>query len=207
MESGFIHPQERIASIVETLVANVRLHGSLRVGDIIRQLADRSIVIALLLFSLVNSLPMPGIPFFSTVTGIPIMLLGLQLLIRRTSLWLPRRVLEHRLAEGKLLRALDRSVPILQRLERNLIPRWPGLSDPPIRNLLGALFVMVGFLLALPIPFTNFACGLSMSLVAAGIVTRDGLLIVLGIVGSVLALGLTVAAILFGTELITEWLW
>lgn len=177
-----------ISNSTRNILTLVRREGGVTVDECIRQFGERSIPLGLLLFTLLSSLPLFGIPGFTTVTGIPIVLLGAQLLFARERLWLPRRIREHRLHSEKLWRTMQRSLPGLRKMERRLSPRLLPLSEPPSRNALGALYVLVGTLLALPIPLINFPAGFSMFVLSVGLVSRDGVVIVIGVACNALLL-------------------
>src|SRR5687768_2949363 len=67
-------------------------HGTISVGRFVELLGDRSFALCILIFSLPNSLPVPGIPGFSTITGVPILLIALQIVFGRKAIWLPPKI-------------------------------------------------------------------------------------------------------------------
>lgn len=170
-----------ISNSIRNILSLVRREGGVTVDECIHELGRSSILLGLMLFTLLSSLPLFTIPGFTTITGIPIILLGAQLLLARKYIWLPRRIRKHRLHSEKLWRAMQRSLPALRKLERWLTPRLLPLSESPARNALGALFIVIGTLLALPIPFINFPAGFSMFILSVGLVSRDGVVISIGI--------------------------
>lgn len=176
-----------IAQILSDIVTETRDREHMTVRDCADMLGKRSIAIAILLFSLINSFPGPGIPGLSTITGIPIILLAIQLVINREEIWLPEKVMQHSLHEGKLLRLLRKMVPVLRKTERLLKPRWMALSSPPFTHLAGIMMIIMACILALPIPFANFPCGLTISVLAIGLITRDGLMVLLGILATIIS--------------------
>src|SRR5690606_28664956 len=89
---------EPISAIVGRVVSHAKENsGQISIQECVDILEHRSILLAIFLFALVNSLPILGIPGFSTVTGIPIMLLSAQIIAGRKTLWLPKRVLAYKL--------------------------------------------------------------------------------------------------------------
>src|SRR5690606_16419536 len=104
-------------------------------------------------------LPIPGLA--GALSGPLVSLIGLQLLVFMRRPWLPRIVAERGPRRGTLARFGQRIAPWLARLERVVRPRMPALIDHPAARLLtGLLLVLLGLLLALPIPFTNYVFGL-----------------------------------------------
>jgi len=185
----------KVSDALAQIIDASHKRGGITVQRCISSLGDQSILVTLLLLSLVNSFPLPGIPGLSTITGILIMFLGFQLMIGTKKIWLPQRVSCYRVRSGKLLSAMEAALPRLRKLECNLKRRLPQLCNPPVRNVLGMVFMILGFLLALPIPFANFPLGLSMTILAIGLMVRDGLVILIGLLLALGFLGLAVTLV------------
>lgn len=199
-------PYGSISHSMRNILILVRSEGGVTVDECIHQLGRNSITLCLLLFTLLSSLPLFSIPGFTTVTGIPIIILGAQLMTAREYIWLPKRIRNRCLSSEKLWRAMQRSLPYLRKMEKRLAPRLLVLSEAPMRNFVGFVFVVVGTLLALPIPFINFPAGFSMFLLAVGLVSRDGFMVLLGMVLvtallTLMTLTLTGAVALTGIEI------
>ena len=109
-----------------------------------------------------------------------------------------------------MMRFRQRMAPWLRRLEKLVKPRMGGLLDHRLALCFtGLLVVLLGVLLALPIPFTNYAFGFLLLLFALALLERDGaLMLVAWAIGSI-------AVVVFGflsgnlveslTTLITKW--
>lgn len=182
-----------ISDSVNEIIATAKKQGEISIGQCLSLLGgNRSILLAMLLFSLVNSLPLPGIPGISTFTGIPIIFLGFKLMSGTRQLCLPQSCTNRRLRSKKLLACLEKTVPTLKRIEHHLKPRLPVLSAPPITNLLGILLMVLGLLLALPIPFGNFPLGVTLTILSLGLIERDGVMILIGLACAALCFGLLI---------------
>jgi hypothetical protein len=175
-------PYGTISHSVRNILILVRSEGGVTVEECVRQLGRNSITLSLVLFTFLSCLPLFSIPGFTTITGIPIVLIGMQLLTAQDYIWLPRRIRKHCLSSPKLWRAMQRSLPYLRKMERRMAPRLTVLSTSPMRNFAGLIFVITGTLLALPIPLINFPAGVSMFMLAAGLATRDGFVVLLGLI-------------------------
>src|SRR3546814_10030298 len=90
----------------------------------------------------------------------------------------------HRHAMARFERMLS---PWLGRLERLVKQRLSLLPDHRVAGMLsGLLLVLLGLLLALPIPFTNYVFGGLLLLFALALLERDGaLMIVAWVLGAV----------------------
>ena len=89
---------------------------------------------------------------------------------------------------------VERMAPYLERLERFCKPRFAIVTDPAGKVLIGLVLLMLGSIMILPIPFLgNMPPGWAASLIAIGMTERDGLIVLIGAVVSVVAI--TVASV------------
>ena len=117
------------------------------------------------------------IPIGGAISGPLVVLIGVQLLWGRRRPWLPRFLASrgpHRHALARFYRLVS---PWLARLERLVRPRLPVLLHyRAARVSTGLLLVLLGLLLALPIPLTNYLFGAILLLFALAMLERDGAL-------------------------------
>lgn len=122
------------------------------------------------------------------ISGPLVMLIGIQLLAGRREPWLPRFLARRGPHRSALLRFYRLIEPWLRRLERVVRPRWPQVLHHPVALLVsGALLVLLGFLLSLPIPFTNYLFGALLLLFALALLERDGALMLVAWTGGAIA--------------------
>lgn len=133
------------------------------------------------------------VPVGGAISGPLTMLIGAQLLLLRRRPWLPRFVAEHGFPRHALAR-FDRVIsPALVRLEHLIRPRLSQVLDHrAAAALTGLLLVLLGLLLSLPIPLTNYLFGGLLLLFALALLERDGALMLVAWTGG------TVAIIVFG---------
>lgn len=167
------------------------------VGQIVESLGENSLTPNLIFVALAVVSPLSGVPLFSSICGITIALIAGQMLVGRDHLWLPGFVMRRRIDSGKLdraLQALRRPAGWLDRITR---PRLSWLVRGPVRKLTQGLCMICG--MAMPflevVPFTSTLLGAVVSLLAFGMLARDGLFTVLGL-AALLSLGGGVAWIL-----------
>lgn len=181
------HPQKRTSDILQTLIADTDGDGEITIQEVMRLLGDRAFGLAILVFSLPNSLPIPSPPGFSAVTGIPIILIALQLLAGRSTPWLPPRIRKYSFSRSKFAYFLTKALPYIRKVERLLHPRLAFMHSWAGERAVGLAFVILAVVLSLPIPFGNFLPGLAMSVIALGLLERDGALMLAGMAGGALA--------------------
>ncbi len=167
-------------------------------GELTTSLGDRGFGLLVLIFALPNIIPM--IPGVSTVSGVVIALVGLQMMIGRHAPWMPGFVAEKSMPREQLAAMVDRTVSWVERLERVAQPRWTGMTRGPMHVVLGAMFVLLGAILALPLSWIgNFPPGVALVVLSIGMLEEDGLLVALGhaigIVATLLVLALVAALV------------
>lgn len=167
-------------------------------GELTTSLGDRGFGLLVLIFALPNIIPM--IPGVSTVSGVVIALVGLQMMIGRHAPWMPAFVAEKTMPREQLAAMVDRTVSWVERLERVAQPRWTGMTRGPMHVVLGAMFVLLGAILALPLSWIgNFPPGVALVVLSIGMLEEDGLLVALGhaigIVATLLVLALVAALV------------
>lgn len=160
----------------------------LRLGDVLAGLGNRSFGMMLFIATLPAFIPIPGVA--GAISGPLVMLVGLQLLIGLRRPWLPRAVANRGPHRHALVRFRDRLAPWLDRLERVVRPRGEGVLDVRIASCFsGLLLVLLGLLLSLPIPFTNYVFGVLLMLFALALLERDGWLMLVAWAAGLVAIG------------------
>ena len=137
----------------------------------------RAFGMLLLISALPAFIPIPG---GGAISGPLTMLVGMQLLAGRRQPWLPQAIARrgpHRGALARFQRHISRPLAWLEKLVR---PRLSVMFAHRAATVCsGALLVVLGFLMALPIPFTNYPLGGLILLFALALLERDGLLLLI----------------------------
>lgn len=147
----------------------------LRLGDLASGLHQTAFGMLLFVAVLPAFLPVPGAA--GLISGPLVMLVGAQLLLGMDKPWLPGFVARRGPYRRTMARFRDRLSPWLQRLERVVRPRMGWVLDHPAASAFsGLLLVLLGLLLALPVPFTNYLFGVLLLLFVFALLERDGAL-------------------------------
>lgn len=169
---------------------------ALRMGDLFAGLGKRSFGMLLFVSTLPAFIPIPGLA--GALSGPLVILVGLQLLVGLRKPWLPGFIARRGPHRASMVRFRDRLAPWLTRLERVVSPRWPWLLDHRLASLIsGAQLVLLGVLLLLPLPFTNFLFGVLLLLFALALLERDGRL--MGVAWLAGAVAIAVFGVLSGS--------
>lgn len=147
----------------------------LRLGDLVSDLRQTAFGMLLFVGVLPAFLPIPGVA--GAISGPLVVLIGAQLMIGLRKPWLPGFLARRGPHRKAMQRFRDLMAPWLRRLEKLVRPRMPGVLEHPVASAFtGLLLVLLGLLLALPIPFTNYVFGVLMLLFVFALLERDGAL-------------------------------
>jgi hypothetical protein len=185
-----LSPTARISAILTALVAQPS--DRLTVGDILVVLRDRAFALLVVLLGLPNCLPMP--PPIPLVSGLLLALVAVQIIAGRPAPWLPRALLRRSIARADVERAVLRAAPIFRRLERFSRPRMTMLETAVSIRVIGVvlLILAVGIIFALPPIVGQIPLGIAVCLLGLGLVERDGVVVIAGLVIGSIGLTLNV---------------
>lgn len=165
-------------------LANDQSQERVSIGDLLNALGDRALGALLFIFAFPNVLPVP--PGTSAVLGTPLVFLAAQLAFGLKP-WLPAIIANRSMSRADFQTLILRMKPWLERAEKMLRPRASGLTVPPMEYVLGFICLLLALVLVLPIPLGNMLPALAISMLALGVLERDGVWVVAG-------LGMTVVA-------------
>ena len=131
------------------------------------------------------------IPIGGAISGPLVMLIGVQLAIGMRRPWLPG-FLATRGPHRHALARFDRMIsPWLARLEHLIRPRLPVLLDHRLAGVVtGLLLVLLGLLLSLPIPLTNYLFGGLLLVFALALLERDGVMMLVAWIAGAIAVAI-----------------
>lgn len=157
----------------------------LRLGDLLKDFGPAAFGMLLFLGVLPAFIPVPGVG--GAIGGPMVILVGAQLLLGMRKLWLPQFLARRGPHRSAMMRFRQRMAPWLRRLEKLVRPRMAAFLDNRIAlSFTGLLLILLGLLLALPIPFTNYVFGILLLLFALALLERDGaLLLVAWVAGGI----------------------
>lgn len=196
------------SELVDRLLSEAMADGEsgIPLGRVIDRFSRRAFGGLVLFLTVPAFIPAP----FGIFLGPLLALTGLQMILQYEHPWLPARVRAFAIPRERLQGLSQRLGNGLRRLEKVARPRWEWCAEGPGQMLSGVAVIVLGTLLALPIPLTNWPFGILLCVFALGLIERDGLLIVFGWLSALTCIGLAVAAVhglIDGVpELLESWL-
>lgn len=165
-------------------------------GEIMKILGTRSYGPMLLFVSLISMLPpisiTPGLPI---LTGSLIVIMSVQLLMLRSSPWLPSRVVNYSFSRERLMKVVERARPWATRAGKVTRARLALLFEPPFINVIALICILLG-LLSLPLsvlPAGENIPTAGVLFFSLALTARDGVLAFLGLIVS----GISIASLVY----------
>ncbi len=161
------------------------------VEEIDTALGDRGLGMLMAIFAVPNIFP-STVPFGNVLTGVPVIVLAVHLMLGWRRLVLPRFLARRSIGAQTLKTFAPKLAAMLARIEPLLTPRLPAVSSAAAERIIGAICLVLSILSALPIPFGHMVPALALMVIGLGLIEHDGVAILFGA-----ALGLA-GTVLFG---------
>ncbi|MBS0647177.1 MAG: exopolysaccharide biosynthesis protein [Verrucomicrobia bacterium] len=149
--------------------------------EILGILAGKSYFLLFIILSLPFCQPLQ-IPGISTPFGIAIMFIGFATMLKK-NIWLPKKILLKQISSPHVEKIVKSCLSLMKKIRVVLRLRMVWLcKNKVLQPINGLLFIILGFLLALPlpIPLTNLTSGWSIFLIALGLLEDDGIFVLGG---------------------------
>src|SRR5262245_60785063 len=159
-------------------------------GWLISTLHQRSFGIVLLLLGLLGTAPIG-----STVPGLVLAVVAVQMIVGRRELVFPRFITTRSLPTHYLFRLGGRAIPVLRYLERAVHPRWPTAFEAAKRFVAVIVLLLTAVLLLTPVPLSNIAPAIVIALISLAYIEEDGLLLCLALLAAVVLISAASAAV------------
>lgn len=151
----------------------------LTLDEFLGTLQGRSYAFAILALDIINVIP-TGIPWLSTITGVPMLFLLFQFFAGRPVPSLPGMIGRRGLARGRLQVFLGRARRYIRWLEDTVHARYEWWVTGTPRRLLLVAWSLDILILALPIPFDNFFPAVAILFFCLALIEDDGMMAMLG---------------------------
>lgn len=159
-------------------LADRRESDAMTLGDLLDQFRERAFGVCMLIVLLPAFVPLPV--GAGAISGPLISLMGLQLLWQMEHPWVPGFMSRRPLSPDGIKKFRNRTARLLRWLEKVSRPRNEVVIDHrAARTFTGLLLVVLGVLLALPLPATNYPFGIVLLAYCIALIERDGRLMLI----------------------------
>lgn len=165
--------------------------GGLTLGELTQELGDQAFGVVLFVLAVPVCMPfLYGVP---QIVALPMLAISAQLALGREALWLPSGLASRRLSKADLEKTAAGARKWFGWIEAFAAPRLAFLSGDTAHRIAGVMFCLFCLSILVPLPLTNTTPGIALALAALGLINRDGLLVLGGIL-----LGTVWIVILYG---------
>lgn len=188
-------PQGAFDKIEQVLVDAQRANeetspGFVTLGELSDGMQERAFGLLILLLALPCALPfIYGLP---QLVALPMLVLTGQMARGRAAPWLPQTLRKRRLSIKSLLSVLLTTRRYAGWLERLAHPRLVAFSSASAQRIVGALMLVPCLSILVPLPLTNTVPGIAVGITAVGLIQRDALFIIFGLIAGFLWVSLLV---------------
>ncbi|HVI33050.1 exopolysaccharide biosynthesis protein [Phenylobacterium sp.] len=164
------------------------------VGEIMETIGKRSFGPLLLLGGLLGMTPVAAVPTAPSIIALITILVSVQLLFGRESVWIPRFLEKVSVKADKVKKTVKVSRKPARVIDRMVKPRLEALTRPWADRVVALVCMLVAMIVP-PLellPFVAFVPAAAIATFGLGLIARDGLLVLIAFVISTTALGLAV---------------
>lgn len=177
---------ENAESMLDDIGALARGAERVSIGDVVERIGARGFGPLIFVPALVGASPLGGLPGVPTLMALVIVLIAVQILVRRGRIWLPGPLRRRGVTSQRLQGAIERARPAARGIDRWLGRKLDPLTSAPAR-VLAALIVICLCVLVPPlelVPFAALAPMLAIALIGLAIAAQDGILMLVGLGGA-----------------------
>ncbi len=164
------------------------------IGDLLSTFQRRSFGGVFLILALLAILPGISVP-----AGIALMVPALQLMLGYPAPVFPKKISEKTVSVEGLEKWGLRVADWIETLEKLVKPRYPEMTSPIARRVIGLTIFLLAIVVSIPFPFSNFPPAVATICFALALLERDGLMALLAGTISIIAfsIGITVFYVVF----------
>ncbi len=164
--------------------------------DLIDAMNEVGFGLVMMIFAFGLIIPLP--PPFPSIISIPLVLFSIQMILGFKAPHLPKRFCNISVKRSTVATLVKKSMPYISKIEKFLRPRLLFMHSASLQRVVGIfIFIFTSFVL-LPIPLSNFIPGLGVLIISFGLLSRDGLVMIAGIIVGLSGVVISISALLFG---------
>jgi hypothetical protein len=185
-EDKIIINDRKVSDILKTLPDDFSTP-KVTIGELKTALSVRSYGILLLVLALPNLVPIPA-PGLSAILGIPLIFITAQFMLGLKSPWFPEFIARKEIKCDDMKKIFTRIIPYIEKLEFITKPRLKFLVRPPTDRFIALICFVLSLVITMAVPFGNALPALAICFFALGILQRDGLFTIFGIIMTILSI-------------------
>jgi len=193
-----VDQQKIIATQVIEDVVSRSSSDRIPVRDLVEAMESVGFGLAMMIFAFGVIIPMP--PPVPGLISIPLVIFSLQMIAGYTAPKLPKKFSDMSIKRSLLAMLVQKSSPYIRKVERFLRPRLLFMTTPVAERLIGFFTLLFSGFVLLPMPLSNFVPGLGVLIISFGLLGKDGLVVICGIMVGLAGVALSITAVFLGVE-------
>lgn len=189
--------KERNTSELLQLIVVQNTNETISVDQIKNSLHERGFGVLLAIAALPLCLPIPVPPGYTTFFSFPLFIFSVQMMWGMKAPWIPKWLAEKQIQKANLEKLVEKATPWLRKIESYLHPRLTYISVHAWERIIGIFAFIFSVSIALPIPLTNFPPGWGILIMSLGLLSKDGLTIIIGMIVGTIGVGITLVILTF----------
>lgn len=191
-------PHKIITTQVIEDVVNKSSADRIPVRDLVEAMDAIGFGLVMMIFAFGIVIPLP--PPFPSIISIPLAIFSLQMALGYSSPKLPKRFSDLSVKRSVLAMLVQKSSPYIRRVERILRPRLSFMTYGIMERVIGVFTLIFSVSIFLPIPLSNFIPGLGILIISFGLLGKDGLIVIIGLIVGGIGIAITTASVFLGVE-------
>lgn len=171
---------------------------STKVSELLGDFHDGRFLLTMIFFSLPIAIPIPYPPGFTTLMGIPLLILSMQMFFGYKQVSLPSKIINYKISNDLLIKISNKVLPILTFTEKYIKPRFQFTKSIYCKQVIGLISIICSISIIIPLPLTNALPAIGIIIMSLGLLNRDGLTVLIGFatsfIGVILAILLVTAS-------------
>ena len=183
--------KERPTSDFLAVVVVENKNEAMTVGEIKNALHERGFGILMAIAAFPICIPLPVPPGYTTIFSIPLFIFSIQMVLGMQAHWLTARIEKKYVKRSSVEKLIAKANPWLKKIEERMQPRMTYISVHTWERIIGIFSFVFAVAVALPIPLVNFPPGLGILVMSLGLLNRDGVTILIGMIIGTIGIGIT----------------
>lgn len=168
--------------------------------DIVNAMESVGFGLIMMIFAFGIIIPTP--PPFPSIIALPLVLFSSQMLRGFSAPKLPKKFANLSVKRSVLAMLVQKSSPWIHRAERFMRPRLSFMLTPNAAKVIGFFALLFSSFVLLPIPLSNFIPGLGVLIISFGLIGKDGLVILGGIVIGLIGVAISTSTLFIGFKVL-----
>ena len=164
----------------------------------------RGFGVLMLLFSLPLAIPVPVPPGYTTIFSVPLLLFAFQMLFGLETPWMPKWLEKKSFKRTTLALIVEKTAPIIRKAEKFTKSRLLFIFNSFGEKLIAFVSLLCAISIAIPLPLTNFIPAGGVSIMSLGLLNKDGMMVIIGMMLSFFGIVVTLMVIILGPKLVVS---